>query len=196
MRFVLAALLAAAALAPPVAADDKLSTAIFLVARKDMPDPFFHDSVVLVTNATEAPIGLIINKPLPLPLSKALPDASRLRGRDETLFFGGPVQTEDVVFVFRARTEPENAMRLMEEVYVSGSRELLETLLARDNPVEGLRIFAGHAGWAPGQLEAEIRRGDWALAPADASAIFRSKPEELWPELRARTARTKIRLSY
>ena len=176
-----------------VAADP---TAIFLVARKDMPDPFFHESVVLVTNATESPVGVIINKPLPLTLANAIPNASPLQDRDDKLFFGGPVQTEDVVFVFRAKKEPENAMRLMEGVYVSGNRELLETLLARKDPVDGLRIFAGHAGWAPGQLEAEIQRGDWALAPADASAIFRSKPEELWPELRARASRTKIRLSY
>jgi len=171
------------------------STAIFLVARKDMPDPFFHDSVVLVTNATESPVGVIINKPLPLSLANALPDASSLQDRDDKLFFGGPVKTEDVVFVFRAKNEPENAMRLMEGIYVSGNRELLDSLLARKEPFEGLRIFAGHAGWSPGQLETEIQRGDWALAPADASAIFGTRPEELWPELRARASRTKIRLT-
>ena len=43
---------------------------------------------------------------------------------------------------------------------MSSSRELLRELLCRENPVEGLRVFAGHAGWAPGQLESEVARGD------------------------------------
>ena len=51
--------------------------------------------------------------------------------------------------------------------------------------MEGLRIFIGYSGWAPGQLEAEIARGDWALKPADAAAIFDGKSEHTWPEQQA-----------
>ena len=146
----------AAILCGPVFADEAGPKAILLVAREDMPDPFFRESVVLVTNAAVAPLGVILNKPLDLKLSKALPEAKRLRSREEKLFFGGPVQASEVVFVFRSAKEPEDALRLVDGVYISESREVLEGLLARDNPVEGLRIFAGHAGWSPGQLEGEI----------------------------------------
>src|SRR5438477_8853361 len=48
-------------------------------------------------------------------------------------------------------------------VYLSADRQLLIQMLGRDNPVDSLRIFVGHAGWAPGQLEAEIARRDWTL---------------------------------
>jgi len=54
-------------------------------------------------------------------------------------------------------------------------------LLGRDKPMDGLRIFIGHSGWAPGQLEAEIARGDWALGPAEPDAIFNGKSEHPWP---------------
>jgi len=178
----------------PVSAEEAPgSKSIFLVAKKDMPDPFFRDSVVLITNAAVAPIGVIINKPLDVKLSKALPDHEQLKAREEKLYFGGPVKANDVIFVFRSKKPVENALRLMDGVYITGSREVLETLLKRDNPVEGLRIFAGHAGWSPGQLEGEIARGDWDLAPAEESAIFSSKPEELWLELHRRASATKVR---
>jgi putative transcriptional regulator len=51
--------------------------------------------------------------------------------------------------------------------------------------MEGLRIFIGYSGWAPGQLEAEIARGDWTLAPADPEGIFGRRAEYPWPERQA-----------
>jgi len=174
-------------------AQDAGVQALLLVARKDLPDPFFRNAVVLVTNATIAPIGVIINRPLEVKLSKALPDEKGLALRDEVLFFGGPIEADELVFVFRAAKPPEEALPIMDGLYFGNSRALLEKMLARDTPFEGLRIFAGHAGWGPGQLEEEIARGDWHLAPADAASVFTSKPEGLWPQLYLRTFATKIR---
>ena len=51
--------------------------------------------------------------------------------------------------------------------------------------MDGLRIFIGHSGWAPGQLEAEIARGAWTLERAEPDAIFKGKPEHPWPTPRA-----------
>ena len=190
-------LLAAIGLFPPAFAEEAPgSKSIFLVAKKGMPDPFFGDSVVLVTNAAIAPIGVIINKRLDVPLTKALPDVEKLKARDDRLYFGGPVQSRDVVYIFRSKEPVENAMRLLDGVYMTGSREILDGLLARDNPMEGLRIYAGHAGWSPGQLEGEIARGDWDLLPADEASIFASKPENLWVEMRRRVSATKVRYTH
>jgi putative transcriptional regulator len=185
--------LAVLALCTAALADDPSADAILLVARSDLPDPFFHDSVVLVTNAVVAPFGVIVNKPLKFKLSEAMPDVERMKKLDEKIFFGGPVQADDVLFVFRAAEAPQSALRIMEGVYMSGNRELLDSLLARDKPMEGLRVLAGHAGWSPGQLENEISRGDWALLPADAATIFSAKPDAIWAELSRRAAATKVR---
>ncbi len=56
--------------------------------------------------------------------------------------------------------------------------------MARNKPMDGLRIFLGHAGWAPGQLEAEIERRDWTSKRAEMEAIFSGKSEHPWPSLR------------
>jgi putative transcriptional regulator len=47
--------------------------------------------------------------------------------------------------------------------------------------MDGLRIFMGHSGWGPGQLEAEIARGDWTLGRAESDAIFSGKSQHPWP---------------
>lgn len=171
---------------PPAAFGDDASpmSSIFLVARKDLPDPFFRDSVVLVTHrGGPVPIGVIINRPTQVPLSRAIPDLEKSPVRDAKLSFGGPVGAEQMVVVFRAAAPRKDAIEVFEGVYMSSSPEVLRELLGRKEPVKGLRVFAGHAAWAPGQLEAEVARGDWHLARADAATIFEKKPESLWQEL-------------
>lgn len=66
-------------------------------------------------------------------------------------------------------------------MYLRGDRDLLLRLLRREKPMENLRIFLGHAGWAPGQLEAEIGRGDWMLEHAESNAVFKPEAEHPWP---------------
>lgn len=168
----------------PTSADNATPlTAILLVARAELPDSNFKDSVVLVmNNIGPAPAGVIINRPTRIAVSRLFPDLERLAQLNNKLYFGGPVEITSVWFLFRADTPPEHAIQVLDDVYVSTNRELLHRLLDRDKPMEGLRIFVGHSGWAPDQLEAEIARGDWTLAPAETDAIFDGKSEHPWPE--------------
>lgn len=157
-------------------------TAILITARAQVRDPFFGESVVLVlNNLGPTPVGVVINRPTALTVAHLFPDEKRLAQQRDRVYFGGPVDVAAVWFVFRAAKQPEHAVRACEGVYLSASRELLVRLLERDKPTDGLRIFAGHAGWGPGQLEAEIARGDWKLSRAEPDAIFSGKPEHPWP---------------
>jgi putative transcriptional regulator len=167
----------------PTAADDaKPLTAMLIVARAELPDPNFKDSVVLVmNNLGSAPAGLIVNRPTKVEVSRLFPDLERLAPLHDKVYFGGPVEFGSVWFLFRSAAPREHAVQAFEGVYVSANGELLRELLGRDKPMEGLRIFVGHSGWAPGQLEAEIARGDWKLTPAEADAIFNGKSEHPWP---------------
>jgi putative transcriptional regulator len=177
---------------PGFGADVASMKSILLVARKDLPDPFFRESVVLITqSAGGTPIGLIVNRPTDVPLSRVFPDVEALSSRDEKLFFGGPVMPEQLVAVFRAAAPRTGALEVLEGVYMSSTRDVFRELLARDNPVDGLRVFAGYAGWAPGQLEAEVARGDWHLTAADARTLFGLKPDSLWRELERRASAKK-----
>ncbi len=167
---------------PKPAADAKPLTAILLVARAELPDPNFADSIVLVlNNLGPAPVGVIINRPTQIPVSRLFPDLKPLTQVRDKVYFGGPVQFGSVWFVFRAPALPEHAVQATDGVYLSANRKLLGQLLGREKPMEGLRIFIGHSGWAPGQLEAEIARGDWTLERAESGAIFDGKSEHPWP---------------
>ena len=167
---------------PTLAAEAKPLTAILIVARADLPDPYFADSVVLVmNNLGPAPVGIIINRPMQIPLSRLFPDLKRLAQVQDKVYFGGPVDFGSVWFLFRATNRPEHAVQALEGIYLSADRELLLQLLGRNKPTDGLRIFVGHSGWAPGQLEAEINDGAWKLEHADSDAIFNGKSEHPWP---------------
>jgi putative transcriptional regulator len=170
---------------PASTPDAKPLTAILLIPRDDLPDSIFSDSIVLVmNNLGPAPVGIIINRPMPIPVSRLFPDLKRLAPVRDAVYFGGPLEFESVWFLFRAATPPEHAIQAFDGVYLSADRQLLLQLLGRDKPMDSLRIFVGHAGWAPGQLEAEIERRDWTLKRAEAEAIFSGKSEHPWPSPR------------
>jgi putative transcriptional regulator len=157
-------------------------TAILLVARGELRDPNFAESVVLVmNNLGPAPVGLVVNRPTGIPVSHLFPDLKRLTQLHDKVYFGGPVEVGSVWFLFRAPRPPEHAIQAFSGIYLSSNRDLLLQLLGRDKPMENLRIFVGHSGWAPGQLEAEIARGAWSLERAEPDAIFKRKSEHPWP---------------
>ena len=180
---VLGALLLLVGASWPTPAEDKKSlTAILLVARGELRDPNFADSVVLVmNNIGPAPVGLVINRPTEIPVARLFPDLKRLAPLHDKVYFGGPVELESVWFLFRAAKPPQHAIQAFAGIYLSSSRDLLQQLLGREKPLDGLRVYIGHSGWAPGQLETEIARGAWTLERADPDAIFKGRPEHPWP---------------
>src|SRR5688572_7408256 len=130
-RFICVAL-AIGFVAPAFAQEPAKS--IFLVARKDLPDPNFRDAVVLVLQRGQSgPVGVIINKPTNVVLSRVLTDIDALRASQEPIFFGGPVSRSQLNFVFRASSPPEDAIEVLDGIYMSSSRELLRELAGRDN---------------------------------------------------------------
>ena len=157
-------------------------TAILLIAQGVVSDPNFGGSIVLVmNNLAPAPVGLIINRPMPIAISRLFPKRKRLAQVHDRVYFGGPVELDTAWFLLRADSAPKGAIRVCDGVYVSSSRKLLLELLGRKKPMEGLRIFLGHAGWAPGQLQAEIEGGAWAPKAANADSIFNPEPQLPWP---------------
>ena len=180
---LLAALLLVVGASWPTAAENQKSlTAILLVARGELRDPNFADSVVLVmNNLGPAPIGLVVNRPTEISVARLFPDLKKLAALHDKVYFGGPVDLESVWFLFRAAKAPEHAIQAFAGIYLSSSRDLLGQLLGREKPMDGLRIFIGHSGWAPGQLEAEIARGAWTLERAEPDAVFKGRPEHPWP---------------
>ena len=183
-RYFLLILVAFAAVPIPAWAAEGGANAIFLVARRGMTDPNFSETVVLVTQPPSGrPTGVIINRPLDELLSNVFPDQPALKGRRDVLYFGGPVARQGLVFLVRSAKPPEGAMRLLRDVFFTSDIELIETLFKRKDPLNGLRVYAGYAGWGPDQLHKEIARGSWHVVPADAATVFDKDPAGIWPEL-------------
>jgi putative transcriptional regulator len=157
-------------------------TSILLVAQGVVSDPNFGGSIVVVmNNLGPAPVGIIINRPMPLTVSRFFPKLKHLAQVQDKVYFGGPVEFGTVWYLFRAKTAPAAAIRVCDGVYVSSDDKLLLQLLSRPNPMQGLRIFVGHAGWYPGQLQGEIQGGAWTPKRADADSIFNPEPQLPWP---------------
>jgi len=182
------------AFATPAAAAEDEANAIFLVASPGLLDPNFRETVVLVTHPRDgAPWGVIINRPLDHLLSEIFSEFETFKGRKDTLFFGGPVQRDGLVFLVRSPQPPPRAVAVLRDVYFISDIEWIDGLLRRPEPMRGLRVYSGYSGWAPGQLQSEIARGGWHLVPADAETVFDKDPALIWPELikRAGTKQTR-----
>lgn len=185
-------------LSAPASAAEAQANGVFLIARRGMPDPNFRETVVLVTHPQRgAPYGVIINRPLDFRLSEVFPEHKDLRGRKDVIYFGGPVAREGLVFLVRATEPPPRAIPVLKGVYFTADPDLVDELLKRPDPTRGLRVYAGHSGWGPGQLQNEISRGDWHLMPADAETVFEKESSRIWPELiqRATTRQTRLSLA-
>ncbi len=159
---------------------------IFLVAAKSLADPNFSRSVVLLTeHGLQGSVGLIINKATTVSVVSMLPELVGLEDADTKLRFGGPVQIRSVRLLVNATEDIPSAQRLLPGVYFVNSTITLHSLLA-DKVAAAARpinYYAGFAGWSPGQLHAEIARGDWHLIEADEATIFADEGASLWLDL-------------
>ena len=176
-------------LATPVPAAETRASGVFLVASRELQDPNFRETVVLVTQPRQGPPwGVIINRPLGHPLSEVIPDQPTLKGRKDVLFFGGPVLPQGLMFLVRGSNPPKRATIVLRDAFFTGDVDFIETLLKRPDPTRGLRVYSGYAGWGLGQLQSEIERGSWHVVPADSDTLFDMDPARIWPELIKRAA--------
>ena len=164
-----------------------------LVAQPDMLDPHFFRTVVLVMLPEDSgPLGVILNRPTNVQLRELYPERAELTGRDDLVFFGGPVQPDALLFAFRSAVKPAKGLSVTGDIYISGFSEVLDELLKHPENANEQRFFAGYAGWAQGQLEFEIARGGWYTLPLDEEAIFKMNPLTIYDELLQRAAVRRI----
>jgi len=180
-------LAAALAVAAPWSAAQAPARGFFLVAKPSIVDPNFERTVVLATHAPDgATLGVILNRPTKQSLANILPGNDKLARFTAPLHFGGPVERVGLFAVFRAKEGPAQSFPVIEDVHLALHPATVEQLLIK--PPAELRLFVGYSGWAPGQLQGELARGDWWTLDADVEIIFRKNNETLWDEL-ARRAR-------
>lgn len=164
---------------------------LLLVARPNMEDSNFNETVVVVTqDMNGAALGVIINRPTTQSLAALLPNNEKLKRFTDPLHFGGPVEEGGLFALYQVDGPGQGdiklgqAYALLPGINLALHPEAVEALM--EKPPEKIRFYSGYSGWAPGQLRTEIDRGGWFVMDADAATLFRADTSKLWAELVSR----------
>ena len=160
-----------------------------LLATAALDDPHFAASVVLLLDvADDGVLGVVINRPSGVAVSQVLGAWSDVVSPPEVLFRGGPVENDGALAV-AVRRVGDGAAPVPGLRPVAGRLCLLDLDASPqrlDYELDGMRIFAGYAGWGAGQLEREIAEGSWHVAPALAGDLLRVDTTGLWRDVMRR----------
>jgi putative transcriptional regulator len=149
-----------------------------LVAGPGLEDPNFRRTVLLLgEHGEDGAMGVVLNHPTSVTVTDAVPPLASLVDGSDVVHLGGPVRPRAVV-VLADFVDPSLAADL-----VLGTVGFLPVEIegvADVGSVRALRVYAGYAGWSPGQLEDELAEGSWIVLPARVADIFTDAPERLW----------------
>jgi putative transcriptional regulator len=155
-------------------------TAHLLVAGPTLIDPNFARTVVLIAaHSEEGAMGVILNRPTETTVAEAASELADVveAAEDELVYAGGPVQPQGVVVLAEFEDPEEAAALVLDDIgFLAADRDGI----APPSGTRRARVFAGHSGWGPGQLEAELERDDWIVEPVTREDIFEVDPAALW----------------
>jgi putative transcriptional regulator len=158
-----------------------------LLAGPALWDPNFRRTVVLIGQHDEdGAVGVVLNRAAELTVAEAAPPLAPIVAEGDPLFVGGPVEPASAV-VLADFTRPEQA-----QILAVGSIGFLPPEVPADalDSLRRARVFAGYAGWGPGQLEQEMaEEGSWIAEPATPEDIFTDDPGGLWSSVLKRKGR-------
>lgn len=157
-----------------------------LVASPEMKDPRFVETVIyMVKDSAEGALGLVINRPLAKgsmqDLLKGL--GSEIEGAkgDIVIHYGGPVSPAEGFILHTDDVLLDNSTKVKDGLAVTSDVKLLEAMSHGKGPRQAL-VIMGYAGWAPGQLEAELKAEAWFVVPADKALVFGKDTEKMWQQ--------------
>ena len=151
-----------------------------LIAGPSLIDPNFWRTVVLVgEHSDEGAIGVILNRASDATVDEALPELAVLVDDFGAVHVGGPVQPSAIV-VLADFADPERSGSL-----VLDSIGFLPAEVDPDSlgELRRARVYAGYAGWGPGQLDSELEEGSWIVEPALPDDVFTEDPGSLWSDV-------------
>ena len=149
-----------------------------LVATPLLGDPHFARSVVyLLEHDGGGTVGVIVNRPSHTPVGQVLPGWHDAVSEPQVVFNGGPVQPDGALCLGRLAEDGPGVRPVVDGV---GTIDLDGDVTVITGLTTRLRVFAGHSGWAPDQLEAEIAEGAWWVVPGTPADLFSDDPKPMW----------------
>lgn len=168
-------------LMPAIAAAQSPHSGKLLVATEEVRGPFFRQTVVLLLHYDEnGAQGLVINRPMAATPKEVLPDLDGIHAYEGTLYWGGPVDIATMRAIIRTDTPPDDAVPLFDAAYLVPVDKAMPSG-AEDST--RLRFFVGYAGWAPGQLDAELLQRSWHVLDATEELVFTEDTAGIWRDL-------------
>ncbi len=155
-----------------------------LVAVPGMADPFFGKSVIyILEHGDDGAMGLIINKPmLEEDVSSLISDIGFDNMRSKpAISFGGPVALKRGFILHSTDYAIEGTYRVSDSVSLTTDRKIIKEIADGRGPAM-YKFILGYAGWHSGQLEQELKRGDWLLSPASPDLIFQTADDKKWQD--------------
>jgi putative transcriptional regulator len=155
-----------------------------LLASPSLRDPNFVRTVVLIgVHSEDGAMGVVLNRPSTVTVGQAVPQLERAVDELEPVYVGGPVQSSSIVFLAEFLDPSPAGLLVLGRIGFpapdAGIEQLAEATARR-------RVFAGHAGWGRGQLDAEVADGDWIAHAAQPEDVFTDVPEQLWSRVLTR----------
>jgi len=143
---------------------------------------FFHRTVILICQHDgEGAFGLVLNRAAPNKVGDALVANLPEQVKDQPLYLGGPVQPQALSYLHKGNFVPD--ANVLPNLSLGHSLDTLLDLAESFSPDEQLKIFAGYAGWSPGQLDDEMKRETWMTHPASLELVFDPAPQKLWQSI-------------
>lgn len=164
--------------------DTPLAKGIFLVATPSLLDPNFRQTVILLCeHGSDGALGVVVNRPTEISIAEVLPQVPVLEGQNHRVYSGGPVQRNHLLILYQLPQEPDDTHHVFDGVYLGGNVQALEEILKDPGSNANFRAFMGYSGWAPGQLENEMKTGSWLTFPADSASMFEKDQGHLWSDM-------------
>src|SRR4030081_1342637 len=143
---------------------------------------FFQRTVVLICqHDAEGAIGLVLNRSSGNNLGEMLVADVPEPLKEQPLFLGGPVQLSALSFLHSDIFLPDASV--MPNLDLGHSLDSLVELGESFSTTRKIKMFAGYAGWSPGQLEDEMKRNAWLAHPASLELVFDTAPDSLWQSI-------------
>lgn len=152
-----------------------------LLGSPSLVDPNFRRAAVLIGEhgEEEGALGVILNRPTGVTVAEAAPALAPLVPDEELMYAGGPVQPGSVLVLAEVDDPAAVDGFVVGDVgFLSGDADMGELTGATARA----RVFAGYAGWSPGQLEAEIETDDWIVVPALPDDVFADDSRDVWAD--------------
>jgi putative transcriptional regulator len=165
-----------------------LGPATVLVASKDLADPNFAKTVILLVHYDEESVlGLMVNRHTDVAVSRLFDGVKAAQNRPDSIYLGGPVEISTVFALLQSPEKIKGIDPIFGKTYLISTKAQLESTVAARPDAGVFHVYVGYAGWTNEQLRREVALGMWFIFQADTSMVFDSDPDTLWQRMIKKT---------